>query len=146
MGTAHWGPAAYPDAITSAQVARATDARTATALDESPESHLHSCRSVAGFHIRAGDGEIGHVDDFIFDDRSWAIRYLRVDTSNWIGGKAVLVPQRALQDVRWHDSTIRVALTREQVKNSPEYDADLLNAEDERRLDDYFYGKGRSTR
>jgi hypothetical protein len=138
LGNAFWGPEAYPEAKTSSEVARATNARTAAAVEEMSESHLHSCNTVAGFHIHAIDGEIGHVDDFIVDDRSWAICYLRVDTSNWIGGKAVLVPQRALEDVNWYDSTIRVGVTRDKVLNSPEYDAEMLNREYEQRLDAYY--------
>jgi hypothetical protein len=44
---------------------------------------------VLGYHIRADDGEIGHLDDLYIDDRSRQVRYLLVDTSNWIGRKPV---------------------------------------------------------
>jgi hypothetical protein len=138
LGNAFWGPDAYPDARTSAEVARATAGRTAAALEDTSESHLHSWISIVGYHIRATDGEIGHVDDFIVDDRSWAIRYFRVDTSNWIGGQAVVVPQRALADVNWGDSTISVKLTRDKVWNSPHFDSRMLNREYDQRLDSYY--------
>ena len=52
---------------------------------------LHRTVSVTGFHLHATDGAIGHVDDFLFDEKDWSIRYLVIDTSNWIGGKRVLV-------------------------------------------------------
>ena len=47
------------------------------------DPHLRSTHDVSGHNIQAADGEIGHVDDFIIDDETWAIRYLIVDTGNW---------------------------------------------------------------
>jgi uncharacterized protein YrrD len=43
------------------------------------------------FAIRATDGELGTVDDIYFDDETWAIRYLIVDTGGWLGGRRVLI-------------------------------------------------------
>jgi uncharacterized protein YrrD len=134
-GPGFWGPAPYPGALAAAMAADdQMDPGGLGRLEERPDSHVRSARTLLGNHIQAADGEIGHVDDLIVDDESWAIRYLRIDTSNWIGGKAVLVPQRALEEVNWLESKVHVSLTREQVKNSPEYDGDLLNREDDERL------------
>ena len=47
-----------------------------------------------GYHIEATDGEIGHVEDFLVEDSSWAIRYMIVDTRNWWPGRKVLVRSR----------------------------------------------------
>ena len=44
-----------------------------------------------GFVIRATDGELGTVDQLYFDDETWAIRYLTVDTGGWLGGRHVLI-------------------------------------------------------
>jgi len=41
---------------------------------------LHKTSKMAGFHLHARDGEIGHVDDFLVDEKSWQVRYLVVDT------------------------------------------------------------------
>jgi hypothetical protein len=51
------------------------------------DPHLRSTHQVTDYHIQAKDGEIGHVEDFIIDDETWAIRYLIVDTRNWWPGK-----------------------------------------------------------
>lgn len=40
------------------------------------DPNLRSTKSVTDYHIEATDGEIGHVEDFIIDDETWAIRYL----------------------------------------------------------------------
>src|SRR6476660_3534178 len=52
---------------------------------------LHKTSQLRGYHIVATDGEIGHVDDFLIDGGNWTLRYLVVDTSNWIGGRSVLI-------------------------------------------------------
>jgi hypothetical protein len=83
--------------------------------------HLRSTADVSGHHIQARDGEIGHVEDFIIDDETWAIRYLVIDTENWWPGKHVLVSPRWIERVSWIDSKVFVNLSRETIKQSPEY-------------------------
>jgi sporulation protein YlmC with PRC-barrel domain len=84
--------------------------------------HLRSTRAISGYHLHAIDGEIGHIDDFFVDDRTWTIRYLLIDTSNWIGGRAVLIsPERAWQ-IDWPKRLAHVNLTRDEIENSREYD------------------------
>jgi hypothetical protein len=74
-----------------------------------------------GFHVLATDGEIGHVDDFLVDE-SWNIRYLVVDTSNWIGGKSVLISTATLEKIDSPNKKIRVKLTRDAIEHSPSVD------------------------
>jgi hypothetical protein len=85
------------------------------------DPHLRSTHAVSGYHIQAVDGEVGHVDDFIIDDETWAIRYLVIDTQNWLAGKMVLVSPQWIERVSWHESKVFVNLTRETIKQSPEY-------------------------
>lgn len=56
--------------------------------------HLRSTNDVSGHHVHATDGEIGHAEDFLLDDATWAIRYFVIDTKNWWPGKKVLVRRR----------------------------------------------------
>jgi uncharacterized protein YrrD len=83
--------------------------------------HLRSTHEVRGYHIQAADGEIGHVEDFIIDDETWAIRYLIIDTRNWWPGKKVLISPQWIERVSWRESKVSVNLARETVKQSPEY-------------------------
>lgn len=102
--------------------------------------HLRSSANVTGYEIQASDDSIGHVRDFIFDDESWAIRYLVVDTRNWWpGGKKVLLATHWIDSIDWADKTVFTKLTREQVKNSPAYEeAAPLNRDYEKRLHDAY--------
>ncbi len=79
---------------------------------------LHKTSYMKGFHLLATDGVIGHVDDFLVDEKL-ALRYLVVDTSNWIGGKSVLVSAPAIEKIDSPAKKIYLRLTRDQVKNSP---------------------------
>ena len=84
---------------------------------------LHKFSKVKGFHIHATDGEIGHVDDFLIGQDSWRIRYLLVDTSNWIGGRSVIVSSDAVERVDKEDNQIYVAADRDAIKNAPELES-----------------------
>ena len=106
--------------------------------------HLRSTANVTGYDIQATDDSIGHVKDFIFDDESWAIRYLVVDTRNWWpGGKKVLLATRWIDRIDWADKTVYTKLTRDQIKNSPEYDeTEPVNRDYEERLHDSYGREG----
>ncbi len=104
----------------------------------SGDSHLHSAKDVTGHHIQATDGEIGHIDDFLVDDESWAIRFIEVDTSNWIGGESVLIPRDALRSASWPDRKLSVALTRAQVEASPRAEDADFSMDYERRLSSHY--------
>ena len=78
---------------------------------------LRSLDSVLGSSIIAKDGEIGKAYNVLLDDRSWAVRYLVVETGSWFMHRKVGTPDRA-------EGTIPVLLTREQVHDSPDLDAD----------------------
>jgi hypothetical protein len=85
------------------------------------DPHLRSAREVIGYHVRAIDGEIGHVEDFIVEDGGWALRYLVVDTHNWLPGKRVLLSPRWIDEVSWGEARAKVGLRRSAVKEAPEY-------------------------
>ena len=85
----------------------------------SSNGDLDSIKQTTGYHIHASNGEIGHVDDFLIGQDSWRISYLLVDTSNWIGGRSVIVSSEAVERVDKADSQIYVAADRDAIKNAP---------------------------
>jgi hypothetical protein len=82
---------------------------------------LHKTSRLLGFHLHATDGAIGHVDDFLIDPQ-WRVSYLVIDTSNWIGGKWVLISPSAIETVDVEAQEIKVTLTRAQIEDSPSLD------------------------
>lgn len=95
--------------------------REATAGHYGGEPHLRSANEMAGYHVAASDGEIGHIEDCLIDEDGAKIRYAVVDTRNWLPGKRVLIAPEWIREIRWSESRVFVNATREAVRNSPEY-------------------------
>jgi uncharacterized protein YrrD len=112
-----YGAAPSADGAADPALAEAIAAR-----HQNDDPHLRSCHDVVGYHIKAQDGEIGHVQGWIVDEQSWAIRYLVVDTSNWWMGHRVLVAPQWITQVSWSDSIVAVSLTRQAIESSPPWD------------------------
>ena len=84
------------------------------------ESRLRSLEDLRGFSIRASDGAIGSAADFLVNPFDWHIRYMVVDTGDWLPGRRVVVPTEAIDSSRWDEREIAVSLTRHQIETSPE--------------------------
>ena len=82
---------------------------------------LHKTSKVRGYHLHASDGEIGHVDDFLFDEQ-WRVAYLVVDTSNWLGGRWVLVSTGFITRIDSPNKAIHLNLDREKIRTGPRVD------------------------
>lgn len=118
-----WGMGAMPVAAPPANPAQQPRAQTEMrqrAEQEAEASHVRSSAEVVGYAIRAEDGEIGHVEDFVVDDESWAIAGMVVDTRNWLPGKKVVVPPDAIAAVDWNRREVAIRLKRDELKRAPE--------------------------
>jgi PRC-barrel domain len=80
---------------------------------------LQSIKQFYGNKLGAFDGDLGHMKDFYFDDRNWAIRYVVADTGNWLTGRQVLISPYAFDGVDRTEKILRVKLTRKEIENSP---------------------------
>lgn len=115
----------------------------ATAEEQSWERHLRNTGEVRGCYIQATDGELGHVDDFVIDEDTWAIRYLIINAQSWCPGKRVLMSPQWIQRVSWGASEMFVDLPRVAIKQSPEYSDRLLLSRDyEDRLHHHYDRRG----
>ncbi len=130
-GSGFWGMGSYPGLL-------ATGRWNDAPVDHSTNSgdvHLRSAREVRGYHVQGNDDAIGHVEDFIVDDETWAVCYLVIDTRNWWFGKKVLIAPHWASRVSWEARKVFVDMSREAIKNSPEWDADApIDREFETRL------------
>lgn len=123
-GPGVWGAAALPppNVAPAESVRAAAAAGDAERAQDERNSHLRDVSEVRGYHIHASDGSIGHADEFLIDNENWTIRYLVIDTSNWIGGRRVLISPTWVTSIRWEAAAIGVGLTRDAIRRSPEYD------------------------
>jgi uncharacterized protein YrrD len=131
-GSYMWG--GYPDIVQGINQVRETMRN-----ENSWNSQLRSTNEVNSYNIQASDEEIGHVEDFIIDDKTWAIRYLVVATHKWWPGKRVLISLQWIERVSWSESKVFINLSSESIKNSPEYtDETLLNRDYENWLHRHY--------
>ena len=80
--------------------------------------------SLIGYHIQAQDGRIGTVSDFLFDDQTWKLRWMVVDTGNWLPGRLVLIHPLAIGRIDDGAETVSVHLGRKQIESSPDLASD----------------------
>ncbi len=142
---AYWGAVGFPDVgfalptIPIVPPPGALEDATGTSTALLTEHHLRSVRAVTGHAIEATDGEIGHVDDFLIDDFNWSIRYLIVDTGNWLPGKKVILAPQWIHQVGWDEAKVFVDLTRAAVQASPPFDpAHPITGDYAGRLHDHY--------
>jgi hypothetical protein len=131
-GTGPWGNGLYPYELVPgylgsadpAERERDEEAQLSVERERhrNDDPHLRSCKAVVGHRIHATDGEIGHVSGYLFDDETWTVRYLVVDTSNWWIGHKVLVAPLWITGVHWNDRTVSVDLTQAAIRDAPPYD------------------------
>lgn len=100
---------------------------------------LREVKELHGAVLCATDGEIGSVDEILFDDRAWMVRYLVVNTGGWLNGRKVLLPPRALGILDWEQRVLNVNLTRTQVQDSPSSETDEpVSRQWEAEIHDYY--------
>lgn len=121
QGDAMWGlsnfhgvpppPSPFPSMKTNASGGR----------HEGVDVHLRSTQAMSGYHIQASDGTIGHVNDFLMDDRSWAVRQLVVETGLWFSGKEIVISPNKIDRISYEESKVFVNLTKQAIEQAPEY-------------------------
>jgi len=129
-GAASWGEGKYPGTLLTGVGPSAIPAylgylRAPSEHAGHEDAHLRSCQAVKGYHVHAKDGEVGHIEGMIIDDRSWSIRYLVVNTSNWWIGHQVLVSPERIQYVSWVDSQVGMDLDRRSIQDAPKYEGNV---------------------
>ncbi len=94
------------------------------AVDRDPaeDVHLRSIAQVSGYAIHATDGEFGHVNNFIIDDKTWHLVDLVVDTHDYIGGKKVLIPVTAVHSISYLLWTVYLDQKKEEINNAKLYE------------------------
>jgi uncharacterized protein YrrD len=91
------------------------------AAPDKDDPHLRSTKALAGYHIHAKEGAIGHVADFMIDDKSWAIRHLVVRTGHWFSGKEIVLSPQNVDRISYEESTVFVNVTKEAILKATEY-------------------------
>jgi hypothetical protein len=120
QGGGLWGMGGFPILELPAKPLPSEPATTIGPQPERADAHLRSTQAVNGYHLQASDGIIGHVCDFMMDDKSWAIGQMVIKTGHRLSGKEVLIPVSKVDRISFDESTVFVNLTKEGIEQSPE--------------------------
>jgi hypothetical protein len=100
---------------------------------------LRSLIDLTGYTLRASDGDIGSVGDFLFDDERWVVRYLVADTGSIFNRRHALISPIAFREADWPSHRFHIALSKAEVENSPDIDHDRpVSRQRERELHGYW--------
>lgn len=97
---------------------------------------LHSLKS---FVVNGRNGKLGTVDDFYFDQKQFVVRYLVIDTGNWLKHEETLISTHAIDDIDFENREIHVSLSSEQLEESPSIEKNSpISKTKEKALIEYF--------
>jgi len=140
-----WGMTAYPSGV--APVSAPLGPPEPIRKRPPGDPHLRSIDEVTNYHVNARDGEVGRLEDMILDDEDWAIRYIVVNSGNWLSKQLVLLSPLWITDVLWSQSRFDVDLDAATVKGAPAFNETAqLTREYETKVFDYFKREGYWTR
>jgi hypothetical protein len=128
QGDGLWGMSGFPMLELPAKPLPSELAAAGGPQTERADAHLRSTNAVNGYHLRTGDGIVGHVCDFMMDARSWAIEQLVIKTGHRLTGKEVLIPAKKVKRISYEESTVFADMTSEAVEQSPEHHLALAGA------------------
>lgn len=131
---ATWGGVGSGDAMAAASAQTMRRNQASESSREQGDPHLRSAKEVTGYAIQAVDDSLGEVDDFLFDDSNWSLRYFVVDTRKWLPGRHVLMATDWITNVNWDERKVEVGMSKEEVRNSPEFDESQLSEHQEQAL------------
>lgn len=140
-GAGLWGSAMTPMEAGTVTYEPAPGAEPIVTGDD--EYHLRSTREVEGYRVHTNDGPAGSVAGFVIEETTWAVRYLRVDTKDGIGGGTLFVSPHWVDEISWIERTLTLAIDAAKLNEIPAVGvADTLTRDEEERLHGFF-GKPR---
>ena len=122
QGSGLWGVSGFPILDLPAKPLPNEPAAASGPHPERADAHLRSTQAVAGYHLQASDGMLGHVCDFMIDAQSWAIGQLVIKIGHRFSGKEVQIPTKTVDRISYEESTVFVNLTRKAVEQGSAQD------------------------
>jgi len=106
-GTELWGGAGFP-VIPKPDLTQPNEESQYVRSTNGEDPHLRSTKEVGGYQIQAREGEIGHVTDFMINEKSWAIDHLVIKTGQWFFGKEIAFSLKDIDRISYEESKVFV--------------------------------------
>jgi len=134
-----WGTGMHPEDVFALQRPHRKEEIPAGDIHETSSTELRSTAIVNGYSVLAARGPVGKVSDFIFDERTWAIRYLVVSIGSVIKSRAVLLSPRWAREINWRQKMIFVDMENARIEDAPTYrQEEPVTAQYEERLAEHY--------
>jgi hypothetical protein len=122
QGDGLWGMSGFPILTERSEPFPGEQRTDAPAARKTVDAHLRSAQTIIGYKVQAGAERAGYVEDFVLDDKPWAIRQLVVGVGSWLSNRKVLVSPKAIERISWDESKVIVKGTKAAILGSPEFD------------------------
>ena len=97
-------------------------------------------QALRGYKLSATDGDVGHVQDFYFDDETWAVRFVLGEPGVWLGKRQLLLAPHAFGRLDRENKILALNLTRKQIENSPPVESHQPVSRQHEIASDRYYG------
>jgi hypothetical protein len=129
---------ASPDAKAAPPVSQQQSGHQLQA-DHVHDRHLRSSNEICTYTLDAKDDRLGVVHGLMIETSTWTIRYLIVDTGEWLSGRFVLLGPQAVEGIDWSSSAVKASVTSDAIRHAPPYDETAeLSRDYEAFLHDYY--------
>ncbi len=81
-----------------------------------------AANQIYGVSTICADGSLGHVDDLLFDDRSWKVTFIVVRLGRWLNRRRVLVTPEDIESPKWSAGCLNLRLTKSELQKAPSLD------------------------
>jgi hypothetical protein len=122
QGDGLWGMSGFPILTERSEPFHGEQRTEAPASRKTVDGHLRSAQTIIGYKVQADTELAGYVEDFVLDDKSWAIRQLVVGVGSWRSNRKVLVSPKEIERISWDESKVTLKLTKEAILGSPDFD------------------------
>lgn len=134
-----WGTGMHPEDILALANHPKSNVRPGASSNAQEDVLLRTTQDVMKYRVFANRGEVGKIDDFIFDDRSWAIRYMVVAPAKLLHGRKVLLSPSWAKDISWKQKLVFVDIENSKIEDAPEFDPEEpVTPEYEERLIEHY--------
>jgi len=79
---------------------------------------LRSSNELVRYDVEAADGAIGRLEDFYFDEESWSVRSIAIDTDGLIQHGTLLLPAAHVREIRLPEETLVLEQTRAELEDA----------------------------
>lgn len=81
-----------------------------------------SLKKILEYKVLTNDKTEGDIQDFLFDEKRWTIRYMKADFGNFFSPEKVLIPKEFLEAPDWQNRFFPIKMSNDEIDKCPNLD------------------------